>query len=218
MVAGLCNVAQELAQRVADGLGMPLPEPLPKVLSRPPRPEVTASPALSLLARPGEKAIKTRHIAILVANGLDGQSALKLHGALARQGAVVRFVGAALGRVESVTGDPIEVEMSLDTGPSVVYDAVVLPHGEKAVKELSQLGLAKEFLKDQYRHCKTILALGASSSLLEAIGISATLPDGTVDPGVLLAVTRDMDKALDRFVQAVVKHRHFERETDPPRI
>src|SRR6185369_1703118 len=90
MVAGLCNVAQELAQRVADGLGMPLPDPLPKVLARPQRPEVTASPALSLLARPGEQSIKTRHVAILVANGLDGQSALKIHGALARQGAAVR--------------------------------------------------------------------------------------------------------------------------------
>ncbi|MEO8466757.1 MAG: catalase [Gammaproteobacteria bacterium] len=218
MVAGLCNVAPELAERVADGLGLPLPEPLPKVLARPPRPEVTASAALSLFARAGEQGIRTRHVAILVAKGVDGKSATKIQAVLAQQGAVARFVGATLGRVESVTGDPIEVEQSLDTGPSVLYDAVVLPDGEKAVMALSQLGLALEFLKDQYRHCKTILALGSSSKLLESAGISATLPDGGEDPGVVLAKARDLNEAVDRFVKAMVQHRHFARETDPPRV
>ena len=33
VVAMLANVADELAERVADGLGIELPEPLPKVLA-----------------------------------------------------------------------------------------------------------------------------------------------------------------------------------------
>ena len=37
-----------------------------------PEPEVTVSPALSLLARPGETGVRTRKVAILVTDGVDG--------------------------------------------------------------------------------------------------------------------------------------------------
>jgi catalase len=218
MVAGLRNVAAELAQGVADALGIPLPEPLPKVLARTPRPEVTSSPTLSLLARPGLEDIKTRRIALLVANGVEDAALRQLHSALTARGAVPRFVGATLGQVEGATGDALDVEISLETGPSVLYDAVVVPDGESAIKELAQLGHALEFLKDQYRHCKPIFAIGAASALLEGAGIWTTLPDGTSDPGVLHCEADDVDDALERFVQAIVKHRHYERETDPPRV
>ena len=218
MLAGLRNVAAELAERVAKGLGLELPDPLPKVLSRTPRPEVTASPALSLLARPGAEDISARRIAILVADGIDGDSVTRLHGALAERGAVPRFVGAALGQVQTSSGDAIDVEISLETGPSVLWDAVVLPDGEAGIKELSQLGQAMEFVKDQYRHCKPILALGASRALLEGAGIWTELPNGDPDPGVLHREGREIGKALEPFVAALVKHRHFERETDPPRV
>jgi catalase len=218
MVAGLRNVAEELAQGVADGLGISLPERLPKVLSRTPRPEVATSDALSLRARPGEADIRTRRIALLIANGVEDESLRQIHAALTEQGAVPRFVGARLGQVESAGGDAVEVEISLDAGPSVLYDAVVVPDGEHAVKELSQLGHAMEFLKDQYRHCKPILALGAARTLLEGAGIWTTLPDGGPDPGVLHCGAGDVGVALERFAQAIVKHRHYERETDPPRV
>src|SRR5687767_890611 len=93
MVAGLRNVAEELAQAVADGLGMALPQALPKAIERSTRPEVASSPALSLFARPGETGILTRRIAILVADGIEGTSVTALHQALNAQGAVPRFVG-----------------------------------------------------------------------------------------------------------------------------
>jgi catalase len=218
MVAGLANVAKELAERVAAGLGFDVPEPLPKVLERTPRAEVERSPSLSLLVRPGDGSIATRKIALIVANGVDGEPLARLHAALAQRGAVPRFVGPTLGRVDSTSGDPIEVEISIDAGPSVVYDAVVLPDGEEAVKELAQLGQAMEFLKDQYRHCKPILALGASAALLEGAGIWQTLPSGEKDPGVLYCQDGNAAKAVEPFVEAIAKHRHFERETMPPRV
>ena len=36
-----------------------------------------------------------------------------------------------------------------------------------AIAELAQSGHAMEFLKDQYRHCKTIMLLGEAETLLE---------------------------------------------------
>ena len=52
MVSGLMNVAAELAEGVAAGLGIrEMPAPMPKVLTRDVTPEVSASPALSLFAQ-----------------------------------------------------------------------------------------------------------------------------------------------------------------------
>src|SRR6185295_12663093 len=51
-VSMLRNVSDDLAQAVADGLGLTMPRPMPRA-SKPPRSEVTSSPALSLTHRPG---------------------------------------------------------------------------------------------------------------------------------------------------------------------
>ena len=217
MVAGLLNVAKELAEAVADGLGMTtLPDALPKALERTPKPEVQSSASLSLFARPGEEGIKTRHIALLVVDGVDSAPLTALHAGLTEQGAVPRFVGIKLGQVKAASGDPIEVEVSMETAPSVTWDALVLPDGEAAVDTLSKSGHALEFLKDQYRHCKTILVLGAAASMLDEAGIPAALPSGEADPGLLQMSSDDIDAALEAFIDAIAKHRHFERETDPP--
>ncbi|MGZ8228344.1 MAG: catalase [Burkholderiales bacterium] len=215
VVAQLRNVSEELAAAVADGLGMELPPPLPKVLERAPKPEVKTSGALSLFARPGAVGIRTRRIALLVADGVDGAAMTAIHEALAAQGAVPRFVGPKLGQVDSTSGDPIEVEVSLEAAPSVLFDAMVLPDGP-ATGELGQLGHAVEFLKDQYRHCKPILLLGRASELLDEVGVPLTLPSGERDPGLLQFAGNEIDAAVAAFVDALAKHRHFDRETDPP--
>ncbi len=219
VVAQLRNVAEELAQGVADGLGMKnLPDPLPRVIEPTPRPEVEKSDSLSLFARPGQVGIMTRHIAIFVADGVKGAGLTALHESLVAQGAVPRFVGIKLGQVKSSNGDPIDVEVSIETAPSVVWDAVVLPEGDAAIRALSANGQALEFLKDHYRHCKTILALGSSSSILDQVGIPPKLPSGQDDPGVLRLGGRDIARVAKVFAGAIEKHRHYERETDPPRV
>ena len=84
---------------MADGLGMTnLPEPLPEgAAASAEAGGAERRSALSLLARPGTDGIKTRRIAIIVADGVDGSAALELHEALAAEGAVPRFVGVKLG-------------------------------------------------------------------------------------------------------------------------
>ena len=218
VVSQLLNVADELAERVADGLGMELPEPMPKVLARSPKPEIDNSPSLSLFARPGQDGIKTRRIAILVADGVDGAAATAIHEALAAQDAVPRFVGVTLGSVDSTSGDALEVEVSMETAPPVVWDAMIVPHGPAASETLSQSGHALEFLKNQYRHCKTILLMGSASLLLDEAGIPPALPTGDADPGLLQHDAGDTEGAVQAFVASLTRHRHFERETDPPLI
>ena len=88
--------------------------------------------------------------------------------------------------------------------------------GDEAISALRADGRTLEFIKDQYRHCKPILALGAAEQLLRACGIDTALPDGQPDPGLIIA--SDTSAGSDDFVAAIAKHRHFARETDPPRV
>jgi catalase len=219
VIAQLRNVADELARAVAEGIGITeLPEPLPTVLKRVPKVEIGRSPALSLLARPGEEDVKTRKVAILVAPGVDAKTASAVHGALAEQGAIPRLIGIQLGQVHGTGETPLDVEISMETAPSAVWDALVIPGGKGAATALSQSGHALEFLKDQYRHCKPILLIGESRQLLAKANIPAKLPSGEDDPGLLLVDEDRGGSAVTAFAQALAQHRHFARETDPPRV
>ncbi len=213
-IAMLRNASEALAETVASGLGMEVPDPLPPVLAEPAEPEVDESPLLSLMARPGEGGIRTRKIAILVADGVDGESLAALQSALVAQGAVPRLVGIHVGRVETASGEAIEADASMENSPAVLFDALVLPDGKDAVQRLAADGHTTEYVQLTYRHCKTLLALGASSALL----VQAGVPLDAGDDGLRVAEAADLEAATQWFIEAVARHRHYERETDPPAV
>jgi len=221
IVSMLVNVSPKLAEGIASGLGIPVPPAQPRVLENPAKPEVTLSPALSLFARPGNGSVAGRRVALFVCDGVEAESLRATHAALAKAGAAPRFVGARLGRVTPADGDPIDVEVSMEAMPSVLWDGLVLPAGDAAQTTLASLGQAKEFLKDQYRHCKPILVLGGSTTLLDAASIPQTLPDGSADPGLVLEGATDGadgGSPAVAFMSALARHRVFARETDPPAV
>jgi catalase len=59
--------------------------------------------------------------------------------------------------------------------------------------------------------------LGASSTLLDQAKIPATLPTGKSDPG-LIVIDRGSSDIFSEFQSALAAHRHYARETDPPRV
>ena len=205
-VSMLRNVADELAQAVADGLGIALPRPMPRVVE-PPRVEVTTSPALSLTFRPGDGSIRGRKIAILIAPGVETASVVTTQAALTNAGAVVRRLAASLAAVETADGGSLEPDATFETMPSVLFDAVVVADGERSTAELEALGQAVEFIKDQYRHCKPILLLGAGQGL-------------AVKAGIPVADATDWAVVRQRkgFLDAVARHRNWDRATDPPLV
>ena len=218
MVASLANVDMAFAKTLAKQLGMEMPKALPKALKTPVKPEVEVSPALSLFALPGDGSIKTRRIAILVGDGVDGEAAQTLHAGLIAEGAVPRYIGARLGSVTTEKGDKLEVEVTLETMPAVLFDALVVLGGKEAVKNLGAVGQVGEFIKEQYRHAKPILALGAGADLVENAGVPSVLPSGEADPGMLVDRHTSAAKALPDFIKAIGKHRHHDREMDPPAV
>jgi catalase len=214
VLATLANVNPVLAAAVADGLGMDVPPPLPLASARP-IPEYAPSPALSLLSRPGETGIRTRKVALLVANGVDGAMVRTIYHALLDDGAVPRLVAAQLGKVKTSDGGTLDVEITLEAGPSVLYDAVVLPDGD-GLGLLGRDAHALDFVRDQYRHCKPILVVGAGAALLNQAGVPPALPDGSADPALIGTEAGALAPALKAFKAALAAHRCFARETDPP--
>ena len=73
--------------------------------------------------------IKGRKIAILGGDGVDDkevQTALLLY---AKEGLVAELIGPHAGTVEGASGKQIKVNRAAPNAPSVVYDAVLVPHG-----------------------------------------------------------------------------------------
>ena len=218
-VAMLRNASESLAQTTAKGLGMlGMPDAMPRALEQPEAPEVMVSPALSLMFRPGNQGVKARKIALLMADGVASESLLAVHKALASAGAVPKLIAPRIGLVTSAAGDSLMADASLENEPGFLFDALVLPDGKKAIDALAKDANTMEFIRDQYRHCKTILVLGEGKTLILQAGLPGALPDGKTDLGMIFSVDGKDKKVIDGFIQAVGQHRHFERETDPPAV
>ncbi|RKO97248.1 hypothetical protein CXG81DRAFT_23617 [Caulochytrium protostelioides] len=215
MISSLLNVSPKLAERVAKDLGFEkLPEPMPKAAEAPAKPEIVVSPMLSLGARPGDGSIRMRKIAILVDDGVEGKSISKLVTTLAAAGAIPRLVGSRLRTYKGAGGENFIADATMENSPGFMFDALVLPDGVSALKALEKDLHTQDFVRDQYWHFKPILAFGASKALLTAAQISPNLPDGSIDPGLILAEASEYDDAITKFILAVAQHRHFGRERD----
>ena len=176
MLSSLLNVSPHLSAAVAQGLGVPVPPAMPKVLARPPKPEVTHSAALRAA------------------------------------GATAHLIVPRLGLVEPVNGQPFEATGTLENAAPVLFDGLVLPDSAAGVKRLAMHVEVMDFISNQYRHGKTILAIGASSALLEQGGVRPKLADGEGDPGIVAGTLAKADHAVDAFIKALGRHRHPERE------
>jgi catalase len=207
----LRNASEDLAAQVAAGLGMELPDAMPRALPKPPKAEVSISEALSMFARPGRGGIATRKVAIFIGDGVDGDQVAALQKALLEGGAVGRLIGHRVGPFTAADGSVLDADASFENEPSVLFDAVAIPDGEGTAKAWALDGRAAEFVKDQFRHLKTILALGEAVAFVEGTGV---LRDEQ-DPGLLLHGDPE-SSYVSEFVEALAKHKHFVRETDPP--
>ncbi len=215
MLSSLVNASPALAAEVAAGLGMDVPEAMPKAITKDTTPELSVSPALSLMALPGECGIRTRQVAVIVEHGVHHASLARLSSELVAAGAVVHFVGPRVGIFMSDSGEAIEANKSMENAPAALFDAVVLPDGSEAVEALQRNGYTLEFVKDSFRHCKSMLALGAGQALLESAGLGGAMD---TDAGILLSEGADAAGMASPFIDAIALHRHLARDSDPPLV
>ncbi len=195
----LANIDLELARRVAENLGLPAPA-APTVAAKVPTPQ--SSPALSLMNHaPGN--IKSRKIAILVANGVDGAAIDTFKAKLTEQGALAKIIGPSPAPVKTTDGKMLPVDAAMDGMPSVMFDAVFVPGGADAAAAMAKSGEAKHYLLEAYKHLKPIVVLGAARPLLASLNLTA-------DSGLLEG--DDVDAVFGNFAQALGQHRVWARE------
>ncbi|MCY7371089.1 MAG: catalase, partial [Polaromonas sp.] len=220
VVDNLAHVDSRLAARVAAPLGIGAPDARAAAgrlgfrdyrISN----KVEEDPALRMVGRAGS-GIKTRKVAILVADGIDYPSFKRVQNDLVDAGAVCKLVGAQLGGVSTLGGRQLAVDCTLTTMPSVMFDAVLIPGGADSIAALCSLGDAVHFVLEAYKHGKAICAINEGAQLLATLGFSpGKSSDLTHIPtaGVLLADSRRSAEGelSTEFIGAIAQHRHWER-------
>jgi len=232
MVGMLAHVDKTLASRVAQGLGISVPGKLdtPLNMSVPadgnvkqfqPKPANTSignSPALSM-ANTVKDSIKTRKVAVLTADGFDDSALSNMKQALTAAGGQAKVVAPRLGFLTSAKGAEVNIDFSLLTASSVMFDAVYIPGGEKSVEALKSEAAALHFVKEAYKHCKTIAASGAGIELVRApyVGADTAKNDAegnqlVAEEGVIIGHDAQAAKVASEFIKAIARHRHWSRE------
>src|SRR5690606_32402456 len=112
---------------------------------------------LSMRARPGEGGIRSRKIAILASEGTNARTVDQLASALIAEGAVVRVVAPHVGLAQAEAGEVLDADASFENTPSALFDAAVIADGDAAVNAMCGNGLALEFVREQFRHCKALM-------------------------------------------------------------
>lgn len=211
-VEQLARVDSELASQVARGIGVPEPSDGTGAASK------QSSASLSIEALSGNGSIRTRRIAVLAADGVDGRQVTSAREALTAEGAIVEVLAATDGTVPTADDEPCAVDRALPTVASVLYDAVFLPGNAADTSPLTTDPDVMRFVRDAYRHGKPVAALGNGVDVLSALdpeGVRlATGTRGVVaDQGVVTDATRDTMSAefARAFVAALAAHRHWGR-------
>ena len=236
MVGVLEQVDSSLAERVARGLGLKLPiksqgrlnHSVPAdgdpTLYQPTVPDLSmaVSPALSILNSPNnpEPSIKSRKIAILAADGVDGDAMAEMCNALTEAGAMCKVVAPRHCVLTDQSGKEINIDFSFLTSASVLFDAVYVPGGQKSVETLLTEADALHFINECYKHCKAIGASAEGVQLLNASSLGAmpaasTLMDHSAEwvaLGVVVTRETQVTGMINAFMEAIAKHRHWSRE------
>jgi catalase len=233
MIGMLAHVDPSLAKRVAQGLGLSVPTKPPALLNesvpadgnpieyqpKPNKGSAGRSPALSM-ANSMKGGIKTRKVAILAGDGVDDADLNGVKKALIEAGAQVKIVAPRLGMLTGAKGTEIHIDFSFLTSSSVLFDAVYIPGGDKSVQALQQEDDAIEFVKEAYKHCKTIAATGAGCRFVRTACLGRDPAGGseqegdqdTEDAGLIIGKENDPRGVASKFINAMARHRHWARE------
>jgi catalase len=189
VLAQLRNVDEQLAGRVAAGLGVASLPPAAKPAM--PATDLAPSPALRLIDRM-IPTLQGRCIGILVSEGSSMGAVEALRGAALKAGAKVKLVAPKL-LVHDSQGRKVAVDRQLAGTPSVVFDAVASVISLEEGKRLSAEAAAVDWFRDAFGHLKAIAACKGTRMILAAGSI--TPDDGVVLPEdvesfVRLAATR----------------------------
>jgi catalase len=202
MLGHLDLIDPELGKRVAEGMNLvgkadsitPAVEP---------RDDLEPSPALSLVSK-APKTIKGRTLAALVTDSSDAKAVATLQKAVAKEGALLKLIAPRIGPMKN----GLTPDMTIDGGPSCLFDAVVLLPGQTEMPVLLKTAGAINWLRDAFAHLKAIGFNNAAQAMFGKGGVDHTAP------GVVA-----VSKGVDAFIAAAKEHKIWARDelVNPPR-
>ncbi|MFZ1006504.1 MAG: catalase [Candidatus Sulfotelmatobacter sp.] len=195
MVGHLRNIEEDLARRVAGGLGLETMLTAPKPAA--PVQKLKPSPALQIIGKMKDT-LQGRAIGILIADGSDGALIKKIKQSAIEAGATVKIIAPKVGGAKLAGGSMMSADGQLAGMPSVLFDAVAIILSEEGAKELSLESAAVDFVRDAFGHLKAIAADEGAKALLKTANIGK-------DGGVVSADDEDA------FI-AAAKTRQWNRE------
>jgi catalase len=197
----LGNIDTFLAEQVAISVGAKKPANAKPM-------EVTlASPALSQ-----ENTVKlpnTRKVAILADNGFNGAEVLGLMEMLKKSGMKGEIISKNLGMIKGDDGKELEVNHTLLTSSSVLYDALYVAGGQQSVDSLMQKKEAAYFVDEAFSHFKAVGAGKEAAALLAKAGIAL---EGGAPGVVLFENSSEVAGESRKFIDAIIQHRHWNRK------
>lgn len=163
----LNNIDFELAKQVAQNVGGIVPD-------KPARQNHgKATPALSqLYYAPKQPTIKSRRIAILLADGFNLAQVEGFRAALKAGGATSWIIGPRRGYVyplgEAIgTGKGVWADHHYEGQRSTLFDAFIVPGGKDHAQKLADNGRAIHWIREAFGHCKAIGAVGEGMLFLQ---------------------------------------------------
>jgi catalase len=169
VVANLRNVDEELATRVAAGLGIKV-----SAKAEAARAPIDMPPSDALSIQKNMKAtIEGRIIGILIADGSDGGEIQKLVKAVKSAGGRTMLVAPKVGGTKLADGSTLKADGQLTGSPSQIFDAVAIVLSDKGCYAPLKEAAAVQFVMDAFGHLKAIGATKAATKLLDKAGVEA---------------------------------------------
>lgn len=220
----LSQIDKNMAEKVANALGLNVPkkpeEPINHSFGADADPKkcqpikvkqsIDKSAALSMV-NTKKDSIKTRQIAIFIAEGIDEQSVEAMRKVLQAEGATVKLIAPKLGTVKGVKGGLLKADQSFLTASSVLFDALYVPGGKAGIKTLLSLPESICFVEDTYKHCKAIAFTDEGLELFKETYAGRKLSK-SIGEKEMNALGLVVDSSPKDFVRVIAQHRFWERE------
>lgn len=217
----IAQIDNDLAQKVAKGLGLEIPNNIEQPVN-----QAIGADADVKKHQPGQKknylekssalsqtflksdSIVSRKIAVLVSDGFSGEELDTMQKALENKGAVVNLIAPHGGEVSCDKDKKHKVDAALLTTESVLFDALYIPGGEKSIKSLLDEAKAKKFINESLKHCKPIAISNEGEELFNATYGKDFKDDSSVF----------INKDADKFIGGIAQHRNWDREENAKNI
>ena len=203
VVDHLARIDTQLAQGVADNLGLALTDEQRNIQPPAAVNGLTKDDSLSLYAIPDGE-IKGRQVALLLSDGVKAADVLAILQALKAEGVHTKLLAPHMGQVRADDGSVLPIDATFAGLPSLTFDAVMVPNGN--IDALLLSGDARYFLLEAYKHLKVIGLVGDARRFKAQFG----LEDADQEEGIVQGDAAE-DALMSDFTQAMKAHRVWSR-------